>query len=58
MYSEEDEVDFCDLVAEKVEQWTGYPDGADLCFTLLEKGEIPETASVESAARIVAQHLK
>lgn len=54
---EEEEVDFCQQVADHVEQLTGYPDSADLCFSLLEQGVIAETATVASAAALVIQHL-
>ena len=55
--SEEDEVLFCDKVEKRVEEQYGLTDGADLCFNLLESGVIPEDASVDEAARIVAMHM-
>lgn len=55
--NKEDEVDFCDLVSDYCEKHYDLTDGGDLCFNLLESGVIPEDASVEVAARIVAQHL-
>lgn len=54
---EEDEVNFCQLVADEVERDYGFVDGGDLCFNLLEAGVIPEDATVSQAARIVAQHM-
>lgn len=54
---EQDEVDFCQLVGDLVQQKYGYPDGADLCFNLLESAVIAETATIEHAARTVAQHI-
>lgn len=55
--TEEQEVDFCELVGDRVEQDYGYKDGADLCFNLLEMGVINEDASIGEAAQIVAQHI-
>lgn len=55
--SEEQEVDFCDLVDKRVEEQYDLEDGGSLCFNLLESGVIPENASVDEAARIVAMHL-
>ena len=57
MLNEEQEVDFCDLVGDRVEQEYGYEDGADLCFNLLEMGVISEDSSIGEAAQIVAQHI-
>ena len=54
---EQDEVNYCELVAQRVEQQTGYPDAEDLCFQLLEQAVIPETATVEEGARKVIEHL-
>jgi hypothetical protein len=55
--TEQEEVNFCDLVDAYCEKHYDVTDGGDLCFNLLESGVIPEDASVEHAARIVAQHL-
>lgn len=55
--NEEMEVDFCRLVEAYVSKHYQLDDGADLCFTLLESGRISEDATIEEAARIVAQHL-
>ena len=55
---EELEVNFCEIVADRVLIMYGLEDGADLCFNLLESGVIAEDATVEQAARIVAQHLQ
>lgn len=49
--------DFCDLVDEKVEREYGLEDGGDLCFNLLESGEIWVSDGVDKAAQIVAQRL-
>jgi len=51
------EVNFCERVSEIVLRDYDLEDGADLCFNLLEMGRIPKEASLEQAARIVAQHL-
>jgi hypothetical protein len=51
------EVDFCGLVAARVSEQYGFDDGADLCFNLLESGQIDQDASVEQASRQVAMHL-
>lgn len=58
MYDEETEVDFCALVDARVEEQYGLQDGGDLCFNLLESRVIPEDASIDEAARIVAMHLQ
>lgn len=55
--TEQEEVDFCDLVDAHCEEHYDVTDGGDLCFNLLESGVIREDAGVEEAARIVAQHL-
>ena len=55
---EELEVNFCEIVADRVLIMYGLEDGADLCFNLLESGVIDEDATPEQAARIVAQHLQ
>ncbi len=57
VYDEEIEVNFCHYVGEIVLRDYDLEDGADLCFNLLEMRRIPEDASLEEAARIVAQHL-
>jgi hypothetical protein len=57
VYDEETEVNFCALVGARVEEQYSVQDGADLCFTLLELRTIPEDASIDEAARIVAMHL-
>ena len=54
---EEQEVNFCALVSARVEEQYDLQDGGDLCFNLLESGVIPENASIDEAARIVAMHL-
>lgn len=54
---EETEVDFCQIVADKVKTEYGFEDGQDLCFNLLESGVIDEDATIDEAARIVAQHI-
>lgn len=55
---EEDEVNFCELVAAEVKRQYGYDGTADLCFNLLESGVIDQDATVNQAARIVAQHME
>jgi hypothetical protein len=40
-----------------VEEQYGLTDGGDLCYNLMDSGTIPEDATVDEAARIVAQHL-
>jgi hypothetical protein len=55
---ESDEINFCALVGACVEKQYGLEDGDDLCFNLLERGTIPEDASVDEAALIVAQHIQ
>lgn len=55
--TEEEEVNFTALVDARVEEQYGLTDGGDLCFNLLESRVIPEDASVDEAARIVAMHL-
>ena len=57
VYHESTEFNFSDRVAENVLRDYGLDDAADLCFNLLELGRIPEDASLEQAAGIVAQHL-
>lgn len=54
---EQQEVDFCQLVAARVEEQFQVAGSADLCFSLLEARVIPEEAGVDEAARIVALHL-
>ena len=48
---------FCAAVGEKVLNWYGLDDGADLCFTLVETGQIDPTDGEDAAARTVAMHL-
>jgi hypothetical protein len=56
IYDEEIEVNFCEHVAEIVVR--DYQEEiADLCFTLMSKGQIPKDASLEEAARIVVQRM-
>lgn len=57
IYSEAVEAQFCERVAAMVSKDYDLEDGGSLCFNLLEMGRIPEDASIEAAARIVAQHL-
>jgi hypothetical protein len=47
-----------DRVEARVEEQYGLQDGGDLCYNLLDNGTIPESASVDEAARIVAMHLQ
>ena len=53
----QDEIAFCELVGQRVEEQYDFEDGADLCFNLMETQVIPKTASVDEAARIVAMHI-
>jgi hypothetical protein len=55
---EEQEVNFVELVSDRVEVMYGLEDGGDLCFNLLESGVIPEDATIDQAARIVAMHME
>ena len=48
---------FADEVDARVEEQYGLLDGGDLCYNLQESGVIPENASVDEAARIVAMHI-
>ena len=58
VYDEETEVNFTALVGARVLEQYGLEDGSDLCFNLLETRVIPEDASIDEAARIVAMHLE
>lgn len=49
--------DFASKVDVIVEQQYDITDGGDLCYNLMESGVIPADATVEQAARTVAQHL-
>lgn len=51
-------LDFCQSVNEYVLQHYAFTDGGNLCFNLMESGVIPEDATVQRGARIVAQHLQ
>jgi hypothetical protein len=57
MLTETEEVNFCTLVGQRVEEQYSVIDGSDLCFNLLEMKVISETATVDEAARIVAMHI-
>ena len=49
---------FVDEVDTKVESEYGFQDGGDLCFNMIESGEIDITKhSVSEAARMVAQRI-
>lgn len=48
---------FSMMVDRRVEEQYGFEDGGDLCYNLLDSGTIPETATVDEAARIVAMHI-
>jgi len=50
--------DFADKVDAYCETHYDLEDGGDLCYNLQDQGVIPEDASVEEAARIVAQHIQ
>jgi hypothetical protein len=49
--------DFCDAVAQLVEDEYGLTDGDDLCYNLIEQGVIDTRDGVNPAARVVAQHM-
>lgn len=55
---EEYEVNFCEMVEMMVEKQYGLLDGGSLCFNLIESGVIPEGATIDEAARIVAMHMQ
>lgn len=48
---------FAMQVEARVEEQYDVTDGGDLCYNLMDQGTIPETATVDEAARIVAMHL-
>jgi len=50
--------DFSEKVDARVEEQYDLTAGGDLCYNLLESGVIPEDASVDEAARIVAMHIQ
>lgn len=51
-------MDFCAAVEAAVYHQFGEQDGGDLCWNLMDMGIIDNDASVNQAARIVAQHLQ
>ena len=50
--------EFATKVDARVEEQYGIYDGGDLCYNLQESGVIPENATVDEAARIVAMHIQ
>jgi hypothetical protein len=48
---------FCKEVGEICEKMYGCDDGGDLCFNLVESGEIDMEEGTGNAARIVAQRI-
>jgi len=50
-------MEFCDKVEELVKKETDLDDGGDLCWNLVEMGQIDQNEGPEAAARIVAQNL-
>jgi hypothetical protein len=48
---------FCDKVDKICEEQYDLEDGGDLCFNLVEMGEINMADGEDNAARITAQHL-
>ncbi len=58
MLTEYEEINFCELVEQRVLEQHGIPDTADLCFELVESRVIPEECdNLDEAARIVAMHV-
>ncbi len=49
---------FAAMVDARVEEQYDLTDGGDLCYNLQESGVIPQDASVDEAARIVAMHIE
>lgn len=52
-----DKQSFCAAVDAAVSEQYDIDDSGDLCFILLERGELRLTDSIDYAARIVAQHI-
>ena len=50
--------DFSEKVDKVLEEQYELHDGGDLCYNLLEAGEISEDATVDQAAAKVAQHIQ
>ena len=50
--------EFAQSVGEKVKNWYGLEDGADLCFNLVEQGVIDMRDSEAVAACQVAMHME
>jgi hypothetical protein len=49
---------FCTDVEEKVKQDYGFLDGGDLCFSMVESGEIKlDKHTINQAAQMVAQRI-
>ena len=46
------------LVDKQVEEQYDIQDGGDLCYNLMDMGEIDEDSTVEESARIVAQRIE
>ncbi len=50
--------EFCDAVEDLVKKNSGIDDGGDLCYNLIEMGEIWVADGVDAAARIVQQRIQ
>jgi hypothetical protein len=48
---------FAMMVGARVLEQYDVEDGSDLCYNLMDQGTIPEDATVDEAARIVAMHI-
>lgn len=46
------------LVDKRVEEQYDIQDGGDLCYNLMDMGEIPEDSTVDESARIVAMRIE
>lgn len=49
--------EFSKAVGKAVEQDYGIQDGSDLCFNLVESGDIKISDGIADAARVVAQNI-
>lgn len=51
-------MEFCDKVSAVCEEQYDIKDGGDLCWNLIEQGVISMADGVDTAARVVAQHIQ